>query len=151
MTTETKFKCTCPSCDKDFYFSRSNVGKKAKCSKCDSIFRVTPDDGTLQTPVEQPVYAPVPPYEQAHPHVVYVHNNYQSEKKSKALAFVLWFLFGGIGLHRFYTGDYGNVALILGSFALVIVTLGGWIFVHVPIVLIDGVLLLLDKRPNVWA
>lgn len=32
---------------------------------------------------------------------------YDNEKKSPAVAYVLWFFFGVIGGHRFYAGDTG--------------------------------------------
>lgn len=163
MTTETKFKCTCPSCDKDFYFSRSNLGKKAKCSKCSSVFRVTPDEMSMLPPVEQPVFTPVQPverpvftpvphFEQEPPvaaaqNITHIHNNYYSDKKSKAFCIVVWLFFGGIGLHRFYIGDIGTGLLLLGSCFLILLTAGVWLPIHVMLVVLDGVLLLFDRRP----
>jgi hypothetical protein len=42
-------------------------------------------------------------------------------KKSKGVAYLLWFLLGGIGGHRYYVGDIGmgiGMTLTLGGFGL---------------------------------
>ena len=64
---------------------------------------------------------------------------------SKILALVLWFFLGGFGVHRMYTGHWFRaiVFLILGIAS--VVTAGAALIVLVPLLLIDGVLLLFGR------
>ena len=39
---------------------------------------------------------------------------YQSRSKSTGVAYLLWLLFGGFGIHRFYIGSNGVGMLLLG-------------------------------------
>jgi len=39
---------------------------------------------------------------------------YDASKKSLPVAYVLWFLIGGLGIHRFYLGDSRSGGIILG-------------------------------------
>jgi len=66
---------------------------------------------------------------------------YQANAKSTALAYVLWFFLGGLGIHRFYLNRTGSgvamlllfifgwatVAFVVGLFLLI--PLGIWLFV----------------------
>lgn len=38
---------------------------------------------------------------------------YDANKKSAGVAYLLWFLFGGLGIHRFYLGENGTGAALL--------------------------------------
>lgn len=51
--------------------------------------------------------------------------------KSIGVAYVLWFFFGGIGVHRFYTGRIGSAVgmLILGVFTIFL----GWITLFISL------------------
>lgn len=64
-----------------------------------------------------------------------------NEKKTAGIAYVLWFFFGGLGVHRFYLGKAGSgaailILLILGVFTSAIgiglallVAVGIWLLV----------------------
>lgn len=58
---------------------------------------------------------------------------YDANKKSVLLAYVLWFFFGMLGAHRFYLGQTGTaiaiLVLTLASFLLMIVAIGFIIFI----------------------
>jgi len=43
---------------------------------------------------------------------------YEASKKSTGLAYVLWFFFGGLGVHRFYLGRTGSGIAMLIIFLL---------------------------------
>lgn len=63
--------------------------------------------------------------------------------KTKTVAALLCFFLGGLGIHRFYTGQVGlGVALLLQSLILVPITLGLWGFVILVWIVIDFVLIL---------
>jgi len=49
---------------------------------------------------------------------------YQDRKKSKTVAYILWFLLGYIGVHRFYVGDFIKGLLFLFTFGFLVL---GWI------------------------
>lgn len=67
---------------------------------------------------------------------------YQMPPKSLALAYVLWFFFGGLGVHRFYLGRTGTgiaqlmMALIGGVLTLILI---GWF-----VLAAEGIWLLVD-------
>lgn len=102
-------------------------------------------------PYQAPVYAQ-PPY----PQPTYVQPVYgvptyavpvpvavAAPPKSKAAAALLCFFLGGLGIHRFYTGQVGlGLALLLTSLILGPLTLGLWYVVTFVWVIIDFVLIL---------
>ncbi|MBA9024745.1 MULTISPECIES: TM2 domain-containing protein [Bacillaceae] len=50
-----------------------------------------------------------------------VQSELEKKQKSKGLAYLLWFFFGGIGGHRYYAGDIGigiGMTLTLGGLGL---------------------------------
>ncbi|MFN3537457.1 MAG: NINE protein [Brevundimonas sp.] len=67
---------------------------------------------------------------------------FESNKKSTGLAYLLWFLTGGLGGHRFYTGRTGSAVVQL------ILSILGWLTIWVGVGLIFllplGVWLLVD-------
>lgn len=71
---------------------------------------------------------------------------YEANKKSAGVAYILWFLFGGLGAHRFYLRKTGTATLILlmtlGSFVLMVVAVG-FLTIMIPAiwVLIDAFLI----------
>ena len=63
--------------------------------------------------------------------------------KSKATAALLCFFLGGLGIHRFYTGQTGlGLAILLQALILVPLTLGIWAIVVITWVIIDFILIL---------
>lgn len=68
---------------------------------------------------------------------------FEANKKSVGVAYLLWFFFGGFGAHRFYLGRSGSGAVILlltlGSLLLAFVGIGFvtaiipaiWVFIDV--------------------
>lgn len=52
---------------------------------------------------------------------------YDNEKKTPGIAFALWFFFGVVGGHRFYTGDVGYALGLLFTLG----GLGVWAFIDV--------------------
>ncbi|HVL71475.1 MAG TPA: TM2 domain-containing protein [Beijerinckiaceae bacterium] len=74
---------------------------------------------------------------------------YEANKKSLLVSYVLWFLIGALGAHRFYNGRPGSGALmallsvggfmLLGAFGLGLILLAPvWIWVVVDAFLIPG-------------
>ncbi len=49
---------------------------------------------------------------------------YDAAKKSVAIAYLLWFFLGSLGVHRFYLGSWGIGLLMLACTLLAFVTLG---------------------------
>ena len=74
---------------------------------------------------------------------------FQSAKKSAGIAYLLWFFFGGFGIHRFYLGRTGSgiAMLILLVLSLILLAIGIGVFgliavgiwVIVDIFLIPGI------------
>lgn len=74
---------------------------------------------------------------------------YDANKKSVGVAYLLWFFFGGFGGHRFYLGETGSAAALLiitlVSIALMFVVVGFFtlaisaIWVFVDLFLIPGI------------
>ena len=69
---------------------------------------------------------------------------YDANRKSTGVAYLLWFLLGGFGAHRFYLGQTGSataqlILLLLGWIPLFVgwVVLGVWLFVD--LFLIPGI------------
>jgi TM2 domain-containing membrane protein YozV len=63
--------------------------------------------------------------------------------KSKSTAALLCFFLGGLGIHRFYTGQTGlGLALLLQCLILVPLTLGLWALVIIVWVVVDFILIL---------
>lgn len=57
-----------------------------------------------------------------------VQSEYAKKEKNKTTMYLLWFFFGGFGIHRFYLGDTGRgVAMLLLNWA----TLGIWALIDV--------------------
>lgn len=66
--------------------------------------------------------------------------------KSRATAALLCFFLGGLGIHRFYTGQTGlGLALLLQTLILVPLTLGLWLIVILVWVVIDFILILVGS------
>ena len=66
------------------------------------------------------------------------------KKKSKGIAYLLWFFLGGFGGHRFYTGDIGYAV------GMIVVWIISWFLLFIPIgiwVIVDA--FLLSKRIDV--
>jgi TM2 domain-containing membrane protein YozV len=69
---------------------------------------------------------------------------FQANKKSAGVAFVLWFCFGGIGAHRFYVRHYGvgaSMLLLWIPFFLLLVATPASLVLTFPFllwVLLDG-------------
>ncbi|MGE5703685.1 MAG: TM2 domain-containing protein [Clostridia bacterium] len=55
-----------------------------------------------------------------------VNAEFEKKKKSKGIAYLLWFLLGSLGGHRFYVGDIG---LAIG---LIVVWIIGWFTLFIP-------------------
>ena len=69
---------------------------------------------------------------------------YDANRKSTGVAYLLWFLLGGFGAHRFYLGQTGSataqlILLLLGWIPLFVgwVVLGVWLFID--LFLIPGI------------
>lgn len=58
---------------------------------------------------------------------ILVEQRLNNEKKSVGIAYLLWFLLGGLGAHRFYLGQTGSAVTIL------ILSVLGWATVSVVI------------------
>lgn len=120
---------------------------RSHCRICDAVLQPTGDptrvvrDPVLPTPAPhpQPAYvyaAPVYAFPQAFVPVV-------APPKSKAAAALLCFFLGGLGIHRFYTGQTGlGLALLLTSLIAGPLTCGVWYAVTIVWVLVDFVLIL---------
>lgn len=66
-----------------------------------------------------------------------------SPPKSKASAALLCFFLGGLGIHRFYTGQTGlGLALLLTTLIAGPLTLGAWYLVTFIWVMVDLILIL---------
>ena len=63
---------------------------------------------------------------------------YEANKKSAGLAYVLWFVFGGLGVHRFYLGRP------LSALVMLLITL-----ISIPAMFI-GIGLILIWIPTIW-
>ena len=70
-----------------------------------------------------------------------------NEKKSIGVAYLLWFFFGGLGVHRFYLGRSGSgiamlIMTVLGFLLLVVYFLGLILLIPVMIwLLVDAFLI----------
>lgn len=62
---------------------------------------------------------------------------FEAEKKSTGITYLLWFLLGGFGAHRFYLGRTGSVIAMLVifilSWVLTFVVIGGLGFIVIGI------------------
>jgi TM2 domain-containing membrane protein YozV len=71
---------------------------------------------------------------------------YQMPPKSLALAYVLWFFFGGLGVHRFYLGRTGTgiaqLLLTLSGAVLTLIGIGLFILAGVGIWLVVDLFLM---------
>lgn len=65
-----------------------------------------------------------------------VNTEFERRKKSRVIAFILWFFLGALGAHRFYTGQIGYAVcmLLLGW-----LTFGIWPFIDGLVLLISGI------------
>ncbi len=71
-------------------------------------------------------------------------SEFNGKKKSKGVAYLLWFFLGSLGGHRFYTGDIGY------AIGMIVVWLISWFLLFIPIAiwaLIDA--FLLSKRIDI--
>jgi TM2 domain-containing membrane protein YozV len=62
---------------------------------------------------------------------------FEANKKSTGVAYLLWFLFGMLGVHRFYLGYNGSGAaiLILTLFSILLSFVGiGLVLIFIPII-----------------
>lgn len=72
-----------------------------------------------------------------------VNSEFEKRKKSKGAAFLLWFILGFFGAHRFYLGEKG-----VGFFLLAIWVIG-WFTYYVPTILFwIGEAFFLSKQVN---
>jgi len=104
----------------------------------------TPQPPPQPPPQPQPqpmMYAPQPAY---YPPVYAAPVMYaQTPMKSKTTAALLCFCLGGLGIHRFYTGQVGlGIAILLQSLILTPLTLGLWSFVVLIWVVVDFIMIL---------
>ncbi|HET7580568.1 MAG TPA: TM2 domain-containing protein [Bacillales bacterium] len=65
-----------------------------------------------------------------------VNTEFERKKKSRVIAFILWFFLGALGAHRFYTGQIGYAVCIL---LLGWLTFGIWPFIDGLVLLISGI------------
>lgn len=74
--------------------------------------------------------------------VVVVNHNY-GKNATKGVAFLLWLILGGIGAHRFYTGNIlvGLAYLLSAVLCFTVI----WIPVHFVVWLFDGFLILIGS------
>ena len=94
----------------------------------------SPSPGQYPAPMQ-----PAPQYYVAVPPPVVM----MEPQKSKTSAALLCFFLGGLGIHRFYTGQAGlGIALLLQTLILVPLTLGIWALVVIVWVIIDFILIL---------
>ena len=88
-----------------------------------------------------PMHQPPPPAYFAQP--VYVTPVFMAPGRSKSAAALLCFFFGGLGIHRFYTGQTGlGIALLLTTLVLGPLTLGLWFIVTFVWIVVDFILIL---------
>ncbi|HET7577776.1 MAG TPA: TM2 domain-containing protein [Bacillales bacterium] len=65
-----------------------------------------------------------------------VNTEFERRKKSRVIAFILWFFLGALGAHRFYTGQIGYaVCMLLFGW----LTFGIWPFIDGLVLLISGI------------
>ncbi|TBL70544.1 TM2 domain-containing protein [Paenibacillus thalictri] len=67
-----------------------------------------------------------------------VNSEFEKKKKSKPIAFVLWFFLGGLGIHRFYLGDIGY------AIGLIVVLIISWLTFFILFFLPIGIWLLVE-------
>jgi TM2 domain-containing membrane protein YozV len=69
---------------------------------------------------------------------LHVNGEFEKVKKSKVVAYLLWFFLGGLGAHRFYTRDTGlGIAIIVVSIIstfLLFIPIGIWLLVDLFLV-----------------
>lgn len=68
--------------------------------------------------------------------LVMVQAEVEKNKKSTAVAFILWFFLGSFGAHRFYTGDIGYAIAFLAVGVLNLAL--GWITLYISSFLVLG-------------
>lgn len=118
------------------------------CPRCHARLVSVPAPAASYPAPSYPPPAPYPQYPQqpiyVQPQVVYgAPVAYMPPPKSKVAAALLCFFLGGLGVHRFYTGQIGHgVALLLQTLILVPITLGLWVFVVLIWCIIDFILIL---------
>jgi TM2 domain-containing membrane protein YozV len=97
-----------------------------------------------QPQYQQPIYQPPPTYQSVYVGApMYAAPGYTAPQKSKATAAMLCFCLGGLGIHRFYTGQAGlGVALLLQTLILTPLTLGLWGIVVLVWIVVDFILIL---------
>lgn len=66
--------------------------------------------------------------------LVIVQSELESNKKSTAVAYLLWFFLGGLGIHRFYIGKTGSAITMLALFV------SGWVLsiIYIGFILLIG-------------
>jgi TM2 domain-containing membrane protein YozV len=65
-----------------------------------------------------------------------------NDKKSTVVAYLLWFFFGGLGVHRFYLGKSGSGAAMLALTILGFLT--AVIYIGVALLLVVAIWLIVD-------
>jgi|SRR5699024_3024914 len=71
-----------------------------------------------------------------------VQSELENQKKSMAVAYLLWFFFGGFGIHRFYTGRIGSGVAMVCLWGLGALT--AWIFIGIPLLIAVYIWVLVD-------
>jgi len=126
---------SCTACGHGFRnIPDSAAGRLGRCKKCDTQVRVP------QPSAPAPVAAPPTAVQQ----IVVMQAQPAPRQKSRTTCIILWLLLGGMGAHAFYAGRTGEGIAHVVSLLLVMVTIGAWILVHVPLVLISGIVLMVS-------